>query len=680
MMRSSHCIVAAIMFPALAMAQTWQQLPTSVPTTAAVFDASRHRLLLVGTDTQQRIHEWDGASIRERQDELAGQKVVQHLRWDAALSRVIALSEDRWVGTWGGGSWTWQTGGTPPPTGTCSVAFDAHRRRLVVVQYSLAYEWDGQQWWTITGSQLPAAVVSAFAYDPISERCLLYSGAAGQFQGSFSWDGGTWTQLPSTNQPGLRGAAGMALDPTRQQLVLFGGSATATDTWTWNGTSWTQVPTTSSPGPCQTQHLTASDQGVVLVSTSGSNKGDIWQLSGTSWSRAGYAAPEPPSLPSTPFVYDPVRSVLVGWNNGTTMLFDRRWQEVHATTSPGNRNKPQFAWSSIDQRAILFGGLTATTWGDTWAWNGSDWQALQPQHSPSPRYGAMMVEDPAGGVMLFGGTDLQNWFGDQWHWDGTDWQSVTPPNMPPARAHMQAGYSPTQAVAVMFAGYTTSATYFDETWLWNGTTWSHPATTVVPGASALAAVNPANGRVLMVTQNTTYEWTGSDWSTLLNLGHSQPYSPFPRLATHFGRGQLLVCQPPVMRLLTNLRADTEPFGSSCSFGPAPALAAIDEPAPDTGFAVELTARSPGAPSFLVVGLAAQNTPLGNGCRSLVAMQLAVNFALADGSGIARYPIPIPNAPDLRGVRFTTQGAVWNPSQSPLGSAALSAGLLITIGD
>ena len=111
-----------------------------------------------------------------------------------------------------------------------------------------------------------------------------------------------------------------------------------------------------------------------------------------------------------------------------------------------------------------------------------------------------------------------------------------------------------------------------------------------------------------------------------------------------------------------------------------ALAAIDEPAPDTGFAVELTARSPGAPSFLVVGLAAQNTPLGNGCRSLVAMQLAVNFALADGSGIARYPIPIPNAPDLRGVRFTTQGAVWNPSQSPLGSAALSAGLLITIGD
>lgn len=46
MLRPLLCLVPAV-FPALVMAQTWQQVPNSVPTRAAVFDASRHRVLLV---------------------------------------------------------------------------------------------------------------------------------------------------------------------------------------------------------------------------------------------------------------------------------------------------------------------------------------------------------------------------------------------------------------------------------------------------------------------------------------------------------------------------------------------------------------------------------------------------------------------------------------------------------
>ena len=661
------------------MAQTWQQVPTSVPTRAAVFDASRHRLLLVGTDTQQRIHEWDGATIRERRGELAGQKVVQHLQWDAALSRVIALSEDRWVGTWSGGSWTWQTGGTPPPASVGSVAFDARRRRLVVARLADVYEWDGQQWWAIPSAvSLPAGC--PFAYDPITQRCLLYGGYPSQGSHTYAWDGGAWTQLPASNQPGLRATAGMALDPARQQLVLFGGNATATDTWTWNGTSWSQLPTTQAPGPCETLLLTSADQGVALVSTHGSSTGQVWHLQGSTWRRAGFAAPAPASLANTPFVYDPVRRVQVGWNNGTTLLFDRQWLEVAPTVSPPPRGTPQFAWSSIDQRVLLFGGFTNTMWGDTWAWNGVDWQALQPQHAPSPRHGAMMVADPAGGVMLFGGTDLTQWFGDQWRWDGTDWRAVTVPNMPAARAYMRAAYDPVQRVVVMFGGYTTTATYFQETWLWSGSTWNNPQTLTLPGLDGIVGTHPTSGRVLIVKQNSTYEWNGTDWAVHSSVGHGMSQSPLPRLATHPGRGESWLCQPPVMRLLTTQLAATDGYGWGCSLGPAPALAAIDQPSPGRSVEVELTARAPTAPAFLVVGLTAQNATLGNGCHSLVAMPLGANLAVADSAGIVRYPIPIPSTSTLHGVRFTCQGAVWNPGASPIGSLTLSGGLLLTIGD
>ena len=232
----------------------------------------------------------------------------------------------------------------------------------------------------------------------------------------------------------------------------------------------------------------------------------------------------------------------------------------------------------------------------------------------------------------------------------------------------------------MLGGYTTTATYFQETWLWSGGTWNNPQTLTSPGMDGIVGTHPTSGRVLIVKQNSTYEWNGTDWAVQSSVGHGVSQSPLPRLATHFDRGQLWLCQPPVMRLLTTQLAATEAFGPGCSFGPAPALAAVDQPSPGRTVEVELTARMPTALAFLVVGLAAQDVPLGNGCRSLVATQLAVNFVVADSGGIVRYPIAIPTTMALRGVQFTAQGAVWNPSASPLGSVMLSAGLRATIGD
>ena len=679
-MRPIRCFVCAVV-PGFAVAQTWHQLPSTVPATAAVFDASRHRLLLVGTDTHQRCHEWDGSAVRERQDELAGEKVVQHLLWDAALARVIALSQDRWVGTWDGGTWSWHTGGATPPIGTCSVAFDAARRRLVVVSAgSAVHEWDGQVWWAIGNApQAGVHAGGAFAYDPNTQRCLHYGGDATAPAATSSWDGFAWTQWMSASPPGMRGRAGLALDPGSQRLVLFGGSATATGTWTWTGTTWLQVPTTNDPGPRENLHLVASDVGLLMVATSGSNAGEIWHLIGATWSKIGYAPPGPGTMQEAAFVYDPVRSVVVGYGSNKTVLFDRRWLQATPTTSPPLRLQTHLAWSSLGQRVLLFGGLGPPNLADTWTWNGSDWESRQPAHSPSPRHGAAMAEDPAGGVLLFGGTDGTNWFGDQWHWDGTDWQARTPPLLPAARAYMLTVHDPTRGQTVVVGGYSTSAAYSGETWIWNGATWTQPATTAWPSWGSIPGFRPETGRVVMMGQSISHEWTGTDW-VAEGFGHGQLSQFRPRLAAHRARGQLLQVQPPVVHLLTHVRADAAPYGTSCSLGPAPALAAIDLPAPDTAFAVELTTRRAAAPSFLVVGLAAQNVPLGGGCRSLVGLQVAATLVLSNAGGIARFPIPIPNDPSLRGVRLTTQGAVWDPAASLLGSATLTSGLQITIGD
>jgi len=106
-----------------------------------------------------------------------------------------------------------------------------------------------------------------------------------------------------------------------------------------------------------------------------------------------------------------------------------------------------------------------------------------------------------------------------------------------------------------------------------------------------------------------------------------------------------------------------------------------DPTPgNANFALDLGALAPSSPTFLALGLVVQYQPLGAGCTLFVAQPLATLFAVAPSSAQVRFPIPIPNDPGLRGVQFVAQGAVFDPPRSLLGSATLTAGLRITIGD
>ncbi len=101
------------------------------------------------------------------------------------------------------------------------------------------------------------------------------------------------------------------------------------------------------------------------------------------------------------------------------------WRRHDGAVKPLARNHHRMAYDAARGETILFGGRTAGGFlGDTWAYDGSGWRQIRPQHSPLARAEHAMTYDPLRQrVVLFGGTDGAD-FDDIWEWDGNDWTQV----------------------------------------------------------------------------------------------------------------------------------------------------------------------------------------------------------------------------------------------------------------
>lgn len=682
---------------------TWSALPAAPQVTAVTWDAARHRLVIVGTNTSQRLWEWDGVEARERLLAMQNQPQVLQLVYDARLQQVVALGAGTqpgyYVGTWRGAGWTWRNSSAAPTVdASTAIAFDHVRGRLVLYRGpaagSTVHEWDGQQWWLASSNQGPQPRTgAAFAFDPIGQRCVLYGGSAGGITqaDAWAWDGFAWNQLAAACPPGPRAEAALGFDPFGSRLVLYGGASGATDTWQLVGAQWTQLPTGNDPGPQRRARLFADDQGLMLVGPSSEQSvfgydpaGTLWRLVGSQWQVAG-RLPYPTPLNNVSPAYDRVRRQVVVFSGSPTstfpypdrtQLFDRRWRHAAPVHQPVLRHTGRLCWSAPNQAVLLFGGgdATNTALDDTWTWDGSDWQQQASAQRPAARWGHVLAEDPVGGVLLFGGANGPTYYGDSWRWDGVTWQLLPAAMSPAPRAFAVAALDPIRNHVVLFGG-SAGLTSFLDTWTWDGSAWTQAVPTLVPSGAASLAFDPAAGR-LALAGGTGYEWTGTDWVNRSAIGGG----PWRGLVADLEHGVLLDVQPPTVRVLTAHRAQVQRHGQGCAIGRQPVLDAIDEPALGVDFAVEVGSEIALAPTFFVVGLGTQNQPLGGGCAQLVANVLGVEFALASAGAVARLPIPIPNDPNLRGVQFVVQGAVWNPAKSPLGSVVLTDGLLATIGD
>ncbi|HET6203388.1 MAG TPA: kelch repeat-containing protein [Planctomycetota bacterium] len=184
--------------------------------------------------------------------------------------------------------------------------------------YGDTWEWDGTTWTDVTPSSGPSPTPRAWhsmTYDSARQRTVLFGGytcspfpfgcLAAQLNDTWEWDGIQWVQVVTAASPSPRSSGAIAYDPWSQRVVLFAGSAGwpvgMNDTWEYDGTNWSPVAIPGPVPPPQFLHRMVGDPvrgGVLVYGAFGngwSSLNDTWRyhhaaLSGTPLNPAPGAA------------------------------------------------------------------------------------------------------------------------------------------------------------------------------------------------------------------------------------------------------------------------------------------------------------------------------------------------------------------------------------------------------
>jgi hypothetical protein len=251
-----------------------------------------------------------------------------------------------------------------------------------------------------------------------------------------------------------------------------------------------------------------------------------------------------PSARQVPaMAYDSARGVGVlfggydatGQPLGDTWLWDgAQWQQALPTTSPSPRYGHEIAYDEARQVVVLYGGVgsSGTVLGDTWEWDGVNWTLRSAVASPGPRlYHAMAYDYGQNRVLLFGGAGASGALsGDSWEWTGATWVLVAANGAGPAARFWTAmAADPVRQRVVLFGGSTNGLGNFDDTWEWNGAAWNHVAAAGPPARQghALAFSSPCASVLLFGGSNPqlgvlgdTWSWDGNGWASRASSGPS----------------------------------------------------------------------------------------------------------------------------------------------------------------
>jgi len=205
-----------------------------------------------------------------------------------------------------------------------------------------------------------------------------------------------------------------------------------------------------------------------------------------------------------------------------------RWSQSDTSSNPPAREGHAQAFDVAAGDVLLFGGLGATTFDDTWSWNGDRWTRRFPSTAPSPRAAHAMAYDAARDrVVLFGGRDDGGaLLTDTWLWDGDSWTQATTANGPAGRSgHTLCYFPPTQSV-ICFGGTGAGGAALGDTWRWDGAGWTRltPIASPVAREQHAVAYDPIRQRLVLFggTSPTfglladTWEWDGSTWLPALS--------------------------------------------------------------------------------------------------------------------------------------------------------------------
>lgn len=238
----------------------------------------------------------------------------------------------------------------------------------------------------------------AMAYDEVNREVVLFgggwSGTGGQE--TWVWDGSDWTQKSPVHAPSARRFHAMCWDPNTLSIVLYGGDVGTSETWSWDGSDWTQLSPAHNPGDHRGHAVCWDSNTSTIILFGGQNAAGVGQFTTWSWNGSDWTQLSPATTPDTtqPWFghFMTARAgklyIAAGWSvalsTGVILAYEwdgtnwtllehacddsvSPWSVPYANTAPPARNQGCLAYSTADNRLLLFAGSSPySTVSGTW--------------------------------------------------------------------------------------------------------------------------------------------------------------------------------------------------------------------------------------------------------------------------------------------------------------------------
>lgn len=211
------------------------------------------------------------------------------------------------------------------------------------------WAWDGASWTEIVPAVRPLRRAgAALVYDSARDRVVLFGGATGSSPVTYlkdTWElvnGAQWVEQLPPRMPTYRSSSTMAYDPVSQRSLLFGGyddQITFADTWAWDGANWSAVVSAPFEACCQNAWMTFDIQRQRFVLFNGYPVVRTREFDWIEWRDVTVAEPPPP-IGADALIYDVARRQAVLIDPISRPQQTQRLGDILAYQGPGSTIAP----------------------------------------------------------------------------------------------------------------------------------------------------------------------------------------------------------------------------------------------------------------------------------------------------------------------------------------------------
>ena len=329
---------------------------------------------------------------------------------------------DTWEWDGSAGTWTDTLATLTPRRAHACLNFDHGQGRPLLafgtestsITYTNCDLWDGVAGaWTPANEPPFARYGLAAASRPPSGPTVAFGGwnqSQQVYDETWKFDG-TWSEVSPASSPPARMYARMAYDPNSNKLLLFGGAvylggqtfSPFGDTWLYNDAGpspvWTQASPATSPPARYGHALVESPDGPLLFGGSdgtGNLPLRVWRWNGSDWELLDALAPTPRTNYGAAYDSRRDRVVVFGgrtqcgsgsYLNETWEWDGDSWLQRFPANSPAPRERCHLAYDASRSRVVLYGGAGSIAYSDTWEWDGDNWIERAPAAIPGASFG-----------------------------------------------------------------------------------------------------------------------------------------------------------------------------------------------------------------------------------------------------------------------------------------------------